>query len=192
MRWRLGGLEEHARGCVRRAAVLQSAIRQVSSFVKPSVYIESSLISYLASRASRDVIVAARQAISHDWWSNQRNRFDLRISGLVEEEIGRGDDEAARRRMGWVAGISSLGVTEQAVELAGKLLAEEAIPAGSEEDALHIAIAAAQGADYLLTWNFRHINNAEKKSAIAEVVESFGFACPEICSPEELGGGSDD
>ena len=94
--------------------------------------------------------------------------------------------------MGWVAGISSLGISEQALELAEKLLAEEAIPARSEEDALHIGIAAAQGTDYLLTWNFRHINNAERKSAIAEVVESFGFACPEICSPEELGGGSDD
>ena len=73
-----------------------------------------------------------------------------------------------------------------------QLLAEGAIPAGSEEDALHIAIAAAQGADYLLTWNFRHINNAERKSAIAGVVESFGFVRPQICSPEELEGDSDD
>ena len=154
--------------------------------MRPSIYIESSIISYLASRPSRDVIVAARQAISHDWWNNHRSRFDLRISGLVEEEIGRGDDEAAQRRMSWVAGISILGITEQAIELARKLLAEEAIPAGSEEDALHVAIAAAQGADYLLTWNFRHINNAERKSAIAEVVESFGFAC--CCPPSEISG----
>lgn len=119
-------------------------------------------------------------------------QFDLRISGLVEEEIGRGDDDAAQRRMGWAAGISSLGISDQAIELARKLLAEGAVPAGSEEDALHIAIAAAQGADYLLTWNFCHINNAERKSAIAEIVESFGLACPQICSPEKLGGDSDD
>ena len=94
--------------------------------------------------------------------------------------------------MGWVIGIPSLAVSDAAVELAEKLLLEGAIPAGSENDALHVAIAAAQGADYLLTWNFRHINNAERKSAIAGVVESFGFACPHICSPEELGGDSND
>ena len=160
--------------------------------MRPSVYVESSVIGYLASRPSRDVIVAARQAITHDWWNNHSDRFDLHISGLVEEEIGRGDDDAARRRMGWVAGISSLRISEQAIELAGRLLANGAIPAGSEEDALHLAIASAQGADYLLTWNFRHINNAERKSAITGVVESLGFACPQICSPEELGGDSDD
>lgn len=160
--------------------------------MKPSVYIESSIVGYLAARPSRDVIVAARQAISHDWWSNHRHRFDLRISALVEEEIRRGDDEVAKRRLGWVAEIPSLKISDQATELAGQLLAEGVIPAGSKDDALHIAIAAAQGADFLLTWNFRHINNAETKSAITRVVESCGFVCPHICSPEELGGGSDD
>ena len=160
--------------------------------MRPSIYIESSIISYLASQPSRDVIIATRQVISHDWWTNHRQRFDLRISALVEEEISRGDDEAAQRRMRWVAGISSLVISEHAMELAERLLAEGAIPVGSEEDALHVAIAAAQGADYLLTWNFRHINNAERKSDIARVVESFGFVCPQICSPEELGGDSDD
>ena len=160
--------------------------------MKPSIYIESSIVGYLASRPSRDVIVAARQAISHDWWSNHRHRFDLRISALVEEEICRGDNEAAKRRLDWVAEIPSLEISDQAAELARQLLAEGAIPAGNEDDALHIAIAAAQGADFLLTWNFRHINNAETKSAIARIVESCGFICPQICSPEELGGVSDD
>jgi len=160
--------------------------------VKPSVYIESSVISYLAARPSRDVVVAGRQAISHEWWSNDRERFDLRISALVEEEIGLGDEEAARRRQDLVVGIPSLAVSDEAIELAELLLSEGVIPKGSENDALHVGIAAAQGADYLLTWNFRHINNAEKKAAIAKVVESRGFVCPQICSPEELGGGSND
>lgn len=150
------------------------------------------MISYLAARPSRDVVIAGRQAITHDWWSNQRHRFDLRLSALVEEEIGRGDQEAAKRRQSLVAEIPSLAISEQATELAELLLSEGAIPAGSENDALHIGIAAAQGADFLLTWNFRHINNAEVKSAITRVIESQGFACPQICSPEELGGGSDD
>lgn len=82
--------------------------------MKPSVYIESSVISYLAAFPSRDVIVAARQAISHDWWANHRERFDLSISALVEEEIRRGDEGAAERRLSWVVGIPSLSLTDQA------------------------------------------------------------------------------
>ena len=156
--------------------------------MKPSVYIESSMVGYLASRPSRDVVVAARQAITHDWWTNQRHRFDLRISALVEAEISRGDEDAARRRLDWITDIPSFAISDQAVDLARHLLAERAIPAGREDDALHIAIATAQGADFILTWNFRHINNAEMKSTIARVLESHGFACPHICSPEELGG----
>ncbi len=78
-------------------------------------------------------------------------------------------------------------------ELGGKILiTQDAVPEDSEKDALHIGIAAAQGADYLLTWNFKHINNAEMKSAKAKVVESCGLVCPQICSPEELGGTSND
>jgi hypothetical protein len=158
--------------------------------VKSTVYIESSVISYLAARPSRDVVVAARQAISHEWWNNDRHRFDLRISALVEAEISLGDEEAAKRRRELVAGIPSLAISDDAIGLAELLLSEGVIPKGSENDALHVSIAAAQGADFLLTWNFRHINNAEMKSNIARVVESRGFECPEICSPEELGGES--
>ena len=91
-----------------------------------------------------------------------------------------------------MANIPSLSISDQANELAELLLSEGVIPAGSEDDALHIGIAAAQGADFLLIWNFRHINNAETKLAIARLVESREFVCPQICSPEELGGKSDD
>lgn len=156
--------------------------------VKRSVYIESSIVSYLAAQPSRDVIVAGRQAITHDWWNNHRHRFELRISVLVEEEINRGDEGAAARRRDFAAGIPSLSISEIAIELGELLLSEAAVPLGSESDALHIGIAAAQGADFLLTWNFRHINNAEMKAVIARVIESRGLVCPQICSPEELGG----
>ncbi|MEB3883741.1 type II toxin-antitoxin system VapC family toxin [Lyngbya sp. CCY1209] len=160
--------------------------------MKPVVYIETSVISYLASRPSRDVIVAARQAISHDWWENQRQRFELRISALVEEEIGGGDAIAAERRASIIVDIPSLSISDAATTLAEKLIQYNALPQKSVEDALHIAIAATQGVDYLLTWNFKHINNAETKRLIVEVVESSGYVCPQLCSPEELGGKSDD
>lgn len=160
--------------------------------MKPIVYIESSVISYLTSRPSRDVVIAGRQAISHDWWENHQQRFELRVSVLVEEEISRGDELAAERRKAWIEGIPSLSVSDEAVVLAEMLLTQDAVPKGSEDDALHIGIAAAQGADYLLTWNFKHINNAETKSVIVKIVEFCGYICPQLCSPEELGGISND
>lgn len=160
--------------------------------MNPVVYLESSIISYLASQPSRDVVIAGRQAISHDWWENHRERFELRVSVLVEEEISRGDSFAAKRRLELIEGIPSLAISDEATKIAELLLTKGVASAGSEEDALHIGIAAAQGVDYLLTWNFKHINNAEMKSAIAGVVESCGLICPQICSPEELGGTSNE
>ncbi len=138
--------------------------------MKPSVYIESSVISYLVSKPSRDIIVAGRQAITNDWWTNHRHRFELRISILVEEEIGRGDPSAASLRIEKISAIPSLSISDEATEIARLLLSQGVVPMGSEEDALHIGIASAQGVDYLLTWNCKHINNAETKAAITQLV----------------------
>ncbi|MEI7789474.1 MAG: type II toxin-antitoxin system VapC family toxin [Chlorobiaceae bacterium] len=160
--------------------------------MKQTVYVESSVISYLTSRPNRDVIIAGRQSVTLDWWENQRHRFELRISVLVEEEISRGDSSAAQQRLDKVTEIQSFLISDEAIRIADMLLAEKAVPKGSEEDALHIGIAVAQGADFLLTWNFKHINNAEKKAAITRLIESAGYACPQLCSPEELGGMQDD
>ena len=152
-----------------------------------TVYIESSVVSYLTSQTSRDLVTAARQAITVEWWNEQRLKYVVYVSSLVEEEISRGDSDAAKRRLSAIEEIPALDISEQASALAKDLIRLEAIPANSEEDALHIGIAASNGIDYLLTWNFKHINNAETKNAIAKVVESHGFVCPMLCSPEELG-----
>lgn len=153
-----------------------------------SVYIESSIISYLTARPSRDLVVAARQTITADWWARHKANYETYISALVEEEISAGDASAAHQRLQAVADIASVAITEGAQQLADRLIATKAIPANSVEDALHIAIAATQGMEYLLTWNFKHINNAETKALIAKVIEGHGFICPVLCSPEELGG----
>ena len=152
-----------------------------------SVYIESSVISYLVARPSRDVVVAAHQAITEAWWQSQRAEFDLFVSSLVIQEISRDDAAASEKRLQAVENIPLLATSPEAQRLAEDLLAKGAVPANSEEDALHIAIAAAGGMEFLLTWNFKHINNAQTKAFITTVVESHGFACPILCSPEELG-----
>lgn len=157
-----------------------------------SVYIESSIISYLTSRPSRDVVKAGRQAITSDWWLNAKNQYETFISALVEEEISGGDPIAAARRLEAVTNIPSVPTTSEAELLAEALMASKAVPENSVRDALHIAIAATQGIDYLVTWNFKHINNAETKAVITRVVEADGWVCPIICSPEELGVSNDE
>ena len=152
-----------------------------------TVYIESSVISYLASRPSQNLITAARQAITQEWWEERRSQYDVYISTLVEYEISRGDPSAADRRLAYIAEIPALDITNQANALAKDLLLQHAVPKNSEEDALHIGIAAASGMEFLLTCNFKHINNAETKAAITKVIEDQGYICPILCSPEELG-----
>jgi len=153
----------------------------------PAVYIESSVISYLTARPSRDVITAARQAITLDWWQNQRHKYEVYISALVEEEISSGDPTAAEQRLRAVSSLFSVAISSEAQEMAASLIASRAVPPDCVEDAMHIAIASAQGTEYLLTWNFKHINNAETKSLIANIIEASGYICPILCSPEELG-----
>lgn len=156
-----------------------------------SVYIESSVISYLTARPSNDLVKSARQAITVDWWDNQRHRFDIFVSELVEEEISRGDAEAATKRLDIASEIPNLDISDTAREIAEMLISNLLIPEKSPEDALHIGIAAAEGIDYLITWNFTHINNAETKNGISKLIENYGFAPPTLCSPEELGGTND-
>lgn len=153
-----------------------------------SVYIESSIISYLTARPSRDLVTASRQAITAEWWLNSKGQYEAYISALVIEEISGGDPSAAAQRIQAVADVSSVAITEDAQALAEAILNSKSMPTNSARDALHIAIASTQGIEYLLTWNFKHINNAETRALIARVVEENGWACPVLCSPEELGG----
>jgi predicted nucleic acid-binding protein len=154
--------------------------------MKPKVYLETSVISYLAARPSRDLLVAANQQITHEWWETHRQKFDLFISSLVVQEISRGNAEAASRRMQAVSGIALLQLDELTVLLSKSLVEQGVVPIRAAEDAMHIAVAARKGMDYLLTWNFRHIANAAIRVDIEKVCRAAGYEPPIICSPQEL------
>ncbi len=156
--------------------------------MKPKVYLETTIISYLAARPSRDIIIAAHQELTNEWWENRRKRFDLFVSQLVIQEAKSGDKEAARKRLGLLEPIPLLELNDKAISLA-RILMNDAIPPKAVEDALHIAVAAIHGMDYLLTWNCKHIANAEKEHAIAAVCRGNNYEPPIICTPEELMGG---
>lgn len=156
--------------------------------MKKSVYIETSVISYLTARVSRDLVSAARQQLTQEWWDNFRYNFDLFVSRLVLKEISGGDAQASSRRLDAVKGMTVLEMNEAVFAVADELMRQGALPDKAREDALHIAVAAVCGIDFLVTWNCRHIDNAVTKPVIRTVCSEMGYSCPEICTPEELGG----
>ncbi len=156
--------------------------------MKPKIYVETSVVSYYVSQPSRDIVTAARQQVTHEWWAESRYQFDLYISALVLEEARGGDPVAAEKRLEALKEIPVLGISEEAETFAGVLVEAGPIPESHSEDALHVALATTNGMDYLVTWNFHHINNARIKRDIARVAEENGYECPVICSPEELEG----
>ena len=158
----------------------------------PAAYIETSVVSYLTALPSGNLLAAAWQKATADWWRMHKNGFRLVTSSLTLEEAGRGDPDAARRRLATLSSIPLLPITEAAVELAGDLLRERALPATAQNDAIHAAVAAVHGIDFLLTWNFRHLANAETRPVVRSVCRRNGYTSPEICTPSELMGDIED
>ena len=153
---------------------------------KPRVYLETTVVSYAAALPSRDLVVAAHQQITREWMSEHRGSYEIFVSQLVIREASAGDEAAVVRRSAILRGIEALALTDEAAELARALVDRGAVPKRSVEDAVHIAVAAAHGMDYLLTWNCRHIANATMRGRIEAVCRSCGYEPPVICTPEEL------
>jgi hypothetical protein len=153
--------------------------------VKPLVYLETSVVSYLAARPSRDLIVAAHQQITQQWWELKEN-WAIYGSRLVVAEASGGDAEAAARRLQLLQGIAHLALTPEVEALVEQLMKAAALPASALEDAFHIGLAIAHGMDFLVTWNCTHIANASKRNLIARVANNAGYVMPVICTPEEL------
>lgn len=154
--------------------------------MKSAVYLETSIIGYLTSRPSRDLITAANQQITHEWWDNHREKFDLFISQFVVDECSEGDADAARERFDMLADLRELDATEDVEALAQELVKHVPLPEKAEVDALHIAVATVHGMEYLVTWNCTHIANAALRPRIEAICRSFGYEPPAICTPQEL------
>ena len=154
--------------------------------MKKSVYIETSIASYLTARPSRDVRAAAWQQITAQWWDEAKDHYELFTSALVFAEASDGHPEAAARRLEALQGIAELVIDEEIQVFSEKLIAKGGIPEVAKADALHVAVASVHGMDYLLTWNCRHIDNATRKPIIRAICAASGYSYPEICTPMEL------
>ena len=154
--------------------------------MKAKVYLETTVVSYLAARPSGDLVVAACQQITRDWWDRRRHHFEVFISARVIAEASGGDASAAQTRLELLRDIPVLEVTDEAALLAERLMAHLRLPPKASEDALHIATAVVSGMDYLVSWNCRHIANAQVAHDVLEFVQSLGYSGTLLCTPQSL------
>ena len=150
------------------------------------VYVETSVISYLTARPIRDLVVAAHQEISRLWWEFERAKYDLCASEAVLQEARAGDSAAAEQRIDLLAAFTILEINVEVETLAREILDRGAMPPPAALDALHVAVAAWHGMDYLLTWNCRHIASAHVRPRIDAICRAKGIEAPQLCTPEEL------
>ena len=154
--------------------------------MRPRVYIETSIVSYLAARPSRDLVTAAHQQVTHAWWETRRSEFEILASQLVLDEAAAGDAEVARKRLAFPEGVPVLAVDQQVEELAVALIEGVRLPVRAGADAVHIAAAVRHEAHFLLTWNCAHIANARLRPHIERVCREHGYRVPVLCTPDEL------
>lgn len=153
-----------------------------------SVYLETTFISYLVPRPSRDLLVAAHQQATLERWANRRGQFRCCASQVVIDEASAGDATEIQKRLAILGGLPALEVTDDAERLTEAIMAAGVLPSHGIRDAAHIAVAAVHGIDYLLTWNCKHLANAQIARRIAGVCQDLGQRMPIICTPEELMG----
>ena len=153
-----------------------------------TIYIETSVVSYLTAQPSSQVIALSRQMLTKHWWDKGRLEHELFTSQFVIDESALGDSESSQKRLTVLVTIPLLDVIPEIFDLADDLLAQAILPAKARLDALHISIAAVHSLEYLLTWNCKHIANAHSLPAIYRRIEKQGYAAPLICTIEEMTG----
>jgi predicted nucleic acid-binding protein len=151
-----------------------------------TVYIETSILGYLTARSTRNLILAANIEVTKEWWELHSSTFSLYISQVVLDEAARGDEEIALKRLEIVDGLPLVELNQSVRSLAAQFLERSNLPPKAADDAVHIAAATIHGLDYLLTWNCKHIANAQIQRKLEEISLDFGYQLPVICTPYEL------
>ncbi len=151
-----------------------------------TVYIETSIVSYLLQRPSSQVVMAARQVLTHQWWREERGKYELVTSQYVLDEASAGDPAVAGERLRLLNGIPLLPLDAQIGVIAKEIMSRAILPPKASIDALHIAAVARHEIQYLLTWNCKHIANAMLLPRIHAVLRDLEYPIPIICTPEEM------
>ena len=154
--------------------------------MKPSLYVETTIPSYLVGDISPIIATAAHQMATRHWWENRRDAYRLFVSPVVDGEISRGKESLSRQRQELLVGLPRLPVMEEVTQLAEEIFAHLKLPDSVRLDAFHLATSSYYRLDYLLTWNLKHIAGGRVRLALADLQETTGIHIPVICTPEEL------
>lgn len=154
--------------------------------MKPKVYLETTIPSLLTAWPSRDLVTAADQQLTQEWWRTRRHDFELFVSELVEEEAAKGDATASTERLKLVRSLPALSINADVRRVTRSILQSGLVPAKAANDAVHLAIASAHRMHFLLTWNCRHLANAALTAGLAAACRKAGHEIPVICTPREL------
>ena len=153
---------------------------------KPKVSLDTTIPSDFTAWRSRDLVMAANQEITLEWWSRRKRDFEFFVSQVVIKEYGAGDPDAAKRRLEFLRPFPLLDISDEVESLAAKRIVDVPLPPKAQADALHIAVAAVNEMNYLVTWNCTHIANATLRSKIKKVCRSQGYEPPVVCTPQEM------
>lgn len=151
-----------------------------------TVYVETTIPSYLAAKSSRDLIIAAHQKITQDWWQTARDRFDLYVSEAVLAEVREGDSEAMGRRLRLIERLPVLAVNADVRSLTAHYRETLGLSGKAQADIPHFAFAVSYEMDYLVTWNCSHIANGEMIKRLMAVNAVIKRPTPLIVTPEEI------
>ena len=151
-----------------------------------TLYVETSIVSYLRQRTSSQVVMAARQLLTHQWWNDERGKYQLVTSQFVIDEESAGDPVLAAERLAMLEGVLLLPLDPDIADIADENMLRAILPVKARTDALHIAAVAHHRIQYLLTWNCRHIANGRILPRIHAVLIDMGIPIPIICTPEEM------
>lgn len=154
--------------------------------MKPRMYVETTVLSYLAARPARDVVSLARQELTREFWLWAPSAYELCCSKLTRDEVSRGDEVAAARRLAYANQCSVLPEDPQVVDVARRLMEINAVPNTEPEDAAHIAIATLAQVKYIASWNFSHMVSPQAKRQLEKAITSLGFSAPLLGTPEEI------
>ncbi|MCC6127199.1 MAG: type II toxin-antitoxin system VapC family toxin [Pirellulales bacterium] len=154
--------------------------------MKSSLYLETTIPSYLVGGIPGNLTVAAHQEVTKSWWVEEHENYDIYISPIVEDEVRRGEPEIAKARLDLIRDLPKLDIVPEVVQLVRKLYSYLHLPPKAEPDIYHLALACFWKIDYLLTWNLKHLANGQVRFKLSRYRDATGISIPEICTPEEL------
>jgi len=154
--------------------------------MKLKIYLDTSVISYYVKKTEYDILEQAHYQLTRQWWRKFATHHSLFISVFVINEIEKGDKHAAMKRLKAVEGIPILDTSVSVDRLSRIIVKELNIPEKARMDGYHLAVAAMNSQDYIVSWNFKHMANARVRRIYKAICGEEGLVCPDISTPEEM------